>query len=198
MGVGFLSCFFALVILISCAQCTDEIVSRLQQFICIANFVLQLTALITFMCGLDNDSTKDRCGKDLGMFNPGDCSIGDSLYLLIASIILQLAGIAISFVVCVITRVRATVKTAKTGLKVVNKVTGHDSTDGGKKNVNKSKSGSSNDEKPMEQWSEEEKQELFQQMTENPEVALMFQQLLSGAGGSSSNSGNRGTVDSQV
>ena len=188
-AIGFLSCFFALVILISCAKCTDEIVSRLQQFICIANVILQIVALVTFLAGLNNDTTEGRCGEGLGMFDPGDCSIGNSLYLLIASIVLQIAGIAVSFVVCVIMRVRAGVSTVGKGLKIAKKL-GHDSSDGksGKKDKKKKKSEDehSEDRRTMNQWSEEEKEELWQQMTENPEVALIFQQLLSGSGPSSS------------
>ena len=185
---GFISCILGIIILLSCSKYSDEMISRIQQFVCILVVVLQLVGLCTYLAGLENEFTEGKCGKDLGYFNPGDCTLGDSIYLLLVSITLNTVGIVISFVICAISRIRAGVESVQSGIKVAKKVGGRDSPDGkknGKKNKEKGQRSPSDDKRTMQDWSEQEKQELWEQMNENPEVAKVFQQILSGPASSS-------------
>ena len=182
-GFGGVACVLALVILISCAKCTDNIIARIQQVICIGVLILEMLALVFFLAGIDNDETHGKCGDDFGFFRSGNCKWGKSINFMIASMIMHLAGIVLSFIICYIDKARTAKKRYDKGLNVI----------GLKKKKNKSENkfkfdqfGAEQDEvESADPLTKEQTEQILQQMAKNPQMAQLLAQMASHSGSSS-------------
>ena len=183
-GVGFVSCILALVILISCAKCTDNIIARIQQVACIIVLILEILALVFFLAGIDNDETHGKCGSNFGFFKSGNCRWGQSINLMIASVSIHLAGIVLSFILCYVGKVRDAKKNLDRGLNVIGMK---------KKKANKNFKfdhfGDDSDEPDTsDPLTKEQTEQILQQMAKNPQMAQLLAQIASQPSGGSSTS----------
>lgn len=176
-GFGFASCFLALIILISCAKCTDNIIARIQQVVCIVVMVLQILAFVFFLAGIDNRDTHGKCGSNFGFFKPGNCKWGQSINLMIASILINIAGIVLSFIQCYVGKVRDAKKKLDMGLNAI----------GMKKKKSKEQrkfkfdqfADDSDETDNSDPLTKEQTEQILQQMAKNPQMAQLLAQIAS-------------------